>query len=86
MNLSLPPSLRKWVDSQVETGGYGTASEFVRDMLRQARMRQLRSQIDPLLLQAVRSGATIEMDDDDWSEIRSAAKKQARRASRGKRA
>jgi antitoxin ParD1/3/4 len=77
MNISLPPDLKKWVDKQVETGGFGTASEFMRDMIRRARDRQLRRDIDAMLLEAVESGATVTMDGKDWQEIRRTAKARA---------
>jgi antitoxin ParD1/3/4 len=74
MNVSPPMDLRKWVDEQVKTGGYGTASEYLRDMLRRARERQLRRRIDTMLLEAVESGADTVMDDTDWESIHRAAR------------
>lgn len=84
-NVSLPPSLREWVDSQVETGGYGTASEFIRDILRQARARQAQTRIDSMLMEAVESKEEVEMDAADWAEIKATARKEARQAARSKR-
>jgi antitoxin ParD1/3/4 len=74
MNVSLPRELKKWVDDQVKSGGYGTASEFLRDMLRRARERQLRREIDAALVEAVGEGAHTVMDDADWASIRKAAR------------
>lgn len=74
MNVSLPGDLKQWVDEQVEAGGYGTASEYLRDMLRRARERQARRQIDTMLIEAVKSGASNVMDDADWESIRNAAR------------
>jgi|GEM_PF-5427886 len=34
MNISLPQALKAYVDAQVEARGYGTSSEFVRDLIR----------------------------------------------------
>jgi antitoxin ParD1/3/4 len=34
MNISLPESLRAFVDEQVATRGYGTSSEYVRELIR----------------------------------------------------
>ena len=74
MNVSLPPELKEWVDRQVKEGGYGTASEYLRDILRRARERQARRQLDVSLVEAVDSGATTVMTDGDWSSIRRAAR------------
>ena len=77
MNLSLPPELKKWVDAQAKQGGFGTASEFLRDMLRRAKQREARRQIDVMLVEAVESGATTVMGDADWASIHKAAKSAA---------
>lgn len=34
MNVSLPDGLKKQLDERVEAGGYGTASEYVRELIR----------------------------------------------------
>jgi antitoxin ParD1/3/4 len=77
MNISLPVELKHWVDEQVKAGGYGTASEYVRDVLRRARERQARRAVDALLVEAVESGASVVMDDADWTAIRNSAKSAA---------
>lgn len=79
MNLSLPGELKRWVDEQVESGGYGTASEYVRDLLRRARERQVRHSIDAALVDAVESGAKTVMNDRDWTSIRATARGKARK-------
>ena len=40
MNVSLPNELRSYVDEQVAGGGYGSTSEYVRDLIRRDRDRQ----------------------------------------------
>jgi antitoxin ParD1/3/4 len=40
MNVSLPEDLKAFVDRQVDGGGYGSTSEFVRDLLRREQDRQ----------------------------------------------
>jgi antitoxin ParD1/3/4 len=34
MNVSLPDSLKEFVDEQVERRGYGTSSEYIRELIR----------------------------------------------------
>jgi antitoxin ParD1/3/4 len=34
MNISLPETLKAYVDQQVDTRGYGTSSEYVRELIR----------------------------------------------------
>lgn len=37
INVSLPNSLKEFVLAQVESGGYGSASEYIRKLIRDAR-------------------------------------------------
>jgi antitoxin ParD1/3/4 len=84
MNLSLPVDLKRWVDDQVKSGGYGTASEYLRDMLRRARERQTRRRIDATLVEAVESGADTVMDDADWTSIMKSARAEAAKRAKGR--
>lgn len=44
MNISLPDSLKAFVDEQVSQRGYGTSSEYVRELIRRDQDRlQLRN-------------------------------------------
>ena len=84
MNVSLPKELKQWVDNQVKAGGYGTASEYLRDVLRRARERQARRSIDEKLIEALES-PSVEMNAKDWASIRRAAKAAVSVRSRAKR-
>jgi antitoxin ParD1/3/4 len=52
MNISLPDALKSFVDAQVTERGYGTSSEYVRELI---RTDQDRRQLRDLLLQGARS-------------------------------
>ena len=52
MNISLPSALKSFVDEQVTTRGYGTSSEYVRELIRRERERQ---QLRGLLLEGANS-------------------------------
>ena len=39
MNISLPETLKTFVDSQVSEGDYGSSSEYMRDLLRKEKDR-----------------------------------------------
>ncbi len=45
MNISLPESLKSFVDEQVAQRGYGTSSEYIRELIRhdqdRARLREI---------------------------------------------
>ena len=40
MNISLPDALKTFVDEQVTQRGYGTSSEYVRELIRKDQERQ----------------------------------------------
>ena len=59
MNVSLPESLRDFVDQQVRSAGYGTSSEYLRELIRRD---QQRLQLRTLLLDGAQAPATGEAD------------------------
>ena len=52
MNISLPETLKAFVDDQVNEGGYSTSSEYVRELIRRDQDRQ---KLKGLLLQGAKS-------------------------------
>jgi antitoxin ParD1/3/4 len=67
MNVSLPDSLKDFVDEQVSSRGYGTSSEYVRELIRKDRETQrLRS----LLLQGAASPPTAPIDAGYFEQLR----------------
>ena len=70
MNVSLPESMREYVDRQVETGGYSTASEFIRHLIRDDQKRSADQRLQVALLEGLDSGEPIEITDEWWSRKR----------------
>lgn len=62
MNISLPDSLKAYVEEQVAARGYGTSSEFVRELIRRERDR---TRLRDLLLE----GATSPVPDTSIDEF-----------------
>jgi antitoxin ParD1/3/4 len=79
INISLPDSLRDWVERQVEEKGYGTASEYVGDVLRREQEAAARMRVDARLTEAINSGDSMPMTRQDWQRIRREGLKRARR-------
>src|SRR3954449_5805682 len=42
LHISLPDSLKEFVKEEVDEGGYGTPSDYVRSLLREAKERKVR--------------------------------------------
>jgi antitoxin ParD1/3/4 len=74
MNISLPDSLKSFVDEQVSQRGYGTSSEYVRELIRKD---QDRLHLRELLLAGAASAPTSAVDaayfDDLRKKVRQAA-------------
>ena len=67
MNISLPDSLKAYVDEQIEGRGYGTGSEYVRDLI---RLDQDRQKLRALLLEGAQSLPTAPMDKAYFAKLR----------------
>ena len=76
LNISLPASLKTWVEDRASSEGYNTADEFVRDVLRR---EQARARVDDRLIQALESGPARPMDRKALDRIRTQGKAIARR-------
>jgi antitoxin ParD1/3/4 len=50
MNISLPSLLKASVQQLVERGGYGNASEYMRELIRDDLKRRAKERLDDLLL------------------------------------
>jgi len=71
MNISLPDSLKDFVDEQVDQRGYGTSSEYVRELIRKD---QDRLQLRGLLLAGAKSAQTNPVDDAYFDGLRRKAR------------
>ena len=73
LNVSLPESLKAFVEEQVANGGYVSASEFIRQLLREAsEIRTRRDQLERLLAEGLESGDPMEVTADYWAQKREA--------------
>ena len=68
MNISLPETLKTFVDEQVNQRGYGTSSEYVRELIRKDQARQ---QLRSLLLAGASSAPGDSVDGDYFESLRS---------------
>jgi antitoxin ParD1/3/4 len=70
LNISLPQSLKDYVEDQVKASGYSTPSEFVRELLRQDQKRRTEQKLEELLLEGLNSGNPIEITPEYWENKR----------------
>ena len=74
MNISLPDALKAFVDAQVETGLYGTSSEYVRELIRKDQDRQ---RLRGLLEAGAASRPAGVADDGYFEQLRSRVRRSA---------
>lgn len=67
MNVSLPDELKAFVDEQASRGGYGSTSEFVRELIRREQDRQ---QLRTMLFDGAASPAGPIADEGYFSALR----------------
>lgn len=63
MNISLPESLKTFVDQRLE--GYGSVSEYVRELIRADQKRVEEERLEMLLLERLQNGSELEFDIND---------------------
>ncbi len=82
VTISLPESLKEFVDVQVATKGYGNVSEYFRSLLREAQQKEADARLEVLLLEGLASGDPIPVTKEFWTELRAEAVRcvQARKA------
>ena len=68
LNISLPDSMRTFIDEQIAQGGYSTASEYIRDLIRQAQKQVAQEKLDSMLIEGLANGKSIEVTDEWWQE------------------
>jgi antitoxin ParD1/3/4 len=74
MNISLPDSLKDFVEEQVAEKGYGTSSEYVRELIRRDQNRQ---QLRSLLLDGAQSAPAGPADAAYFDALREGIRRQA---------
>ena len=85
LTISLPESLREFVDQQVQTKGYGNVSEYFRGLLRGAQEEESERRVERLLLEALDdSRSDIEISPEFWAKKRRSLIERAEKRKQGK--
>ena len=76
MNISLPDSMRAYIEEQVASGSYSTVSEYFRELVRQDQKQKAQERLEVLLLEGLDSGTATPMNAEDWENIRQSVREQ----------
>jgi antitoxin ParD1/3/4 len=69
VTISLPESLKEFVDAQVAGKGYGNVSEYFRSLLREAQQKEADARLEALLLEGLASDS-IPLNDEFWQRFK----------------
>jgi antitoxin ParD1/3/4 len=86
LNISLPLTLKQWVEQQIDQGGYGTASEYIRQLIREERKRQGRVHVEEKLQEALDSGEPRTVNAATWRESEKRVEERIKSARKRRRA
>lgn len=74
MNISLPEALKSFVDQQVSGRGFGTSSEYIRELIRKDQDRQ---NLRRLLLDGATSAPMVIVNDTYFDDLRERIRRRA---------
>jgi antitoxin ParD1/3/4 len=74
LNISLPETMRAFVEKEVAAGSYSTVSEYIRALIRAAQDQTAREEVEKKLLEALGEEAR-EMGPQDWEQLRAGVRR-----------
>lgn len=74
MNISLTDTMREYVEERVAKAGYGTVSEYFRELIRADQKRQAEDRLEALLLEGLKSGTATPLTKQDIEEAKRVVK------------
>jgi antitoxin ParD1/3/4 len=74
ITISLPDSLKRFVEQEVSSHGYGNVSEYFRSLLREAQAREAQVRLDARLLAGLERGSGS-ADARFWGQLRTEAQR-----------
>ena len=74
VTISLPESLKTFIDEQLATKGYGNVSEYFRSLLRAAQEREEDERLEALLVEGLAAGGKdIPLTRAFWKDLKAEA-------------
>lgn len=75
VTISVPASLKTFVEREVATKGYGNVSEYFCSLLREAQARESQTRLEAPLLGGLQSGEPIPVNREFWQRLRADAQR-----------
>jgi antitoxin ParD1/3/4 len=69
-SFAVPTALQEFVQARIVAGGYGSASEYVGELIRADQKQCALTVLGTEMLKGLHSGPSTPMTDNDWQDIR----------------
>jgi antitoxin ParD1/3/4 len=80
VTISLPESLKTFVEEQIAATGYGNVSEYFRTLLREAQAKEEDAKLEALLIDGLANGGEDNaISKEFWTELKTEAAELARK-------
>jgi len=73
VTISLPESLKSFVDKQMKRKGFGNVSEYFRTLIRGAQAQEADARLETLLIEGLDSGPEAELNREFWKDLKTEA-------------
>jgi antitoxin ParD1/3/4 len=70
VTISMPESLREFVDAQMKRQGFDNVSEYFRALVREQQAKEADSQLEALLLEGLEPGEDIKVTPEFWKDLK----------------
>ena len=79
LNISMPDSLRAFVDQRTDEGNFSTPTEYIRHLIREDQKLEEKKQLEAKLLEALDSGKFDEVTPEFFDGLRAYSKNKAKK-------
>ena len=69
INLTLPDSLKDFVQEHFSSAGYDNPSDYILALIRADQRQKAQDNLEQALLKGLHSGASISVDDQFWNRL-----------------
>ncbi len=69
LTISLPASLKEFIDEQTCKGGFGSESEYVQTLIQEAQVREAQRELEAKLIEGLKSPRSP-MTPADWDALK----------------
>ena len=69
MNVSLPDSLKHFVQERANSSDYSNPSDYIRALIRADKQRAVEEKLEAALLEGLSSGPSVSIDNKFWERL-----------------